>query len=170
VAPGQAPDPASRHPAHVPGSFGGQRIRDRDRSASALGQVIRRAQAADPAREEPMYEATYVPGTGRRQPLRPVVGQRLPCSSEPELFFADSADDVQRAKALCRACPVQSACLAEALQRGEPYGVWGGALFVRGVVTAGKKPRGRPRKSAPAEGSAHLDQEAGGPGAGRLHA
>lgn len=97
-----------------------------------------------------MYAASYVPGTGRRQPLQPAAGQQLPCSTDPELFFADSPDDVQRAKALCSACPVRSACLAEALQRGEPFGVWGGALFLHGVISAGKKPRGRPRKSAPA--------------------
>ena len=94
-----------------------------------------------------MYAATYVPGTGRRQPLQPATVPQLPCSSDPELFFADSPEDVLRAKALCQVCPVQSACLAEALQRGEPYGVWGGALFLRGAVIAGKKPRGRPRGS-----------------------
>jgi WhiB family redox-sensing transcriptional regulator len=96
-----------------------------------------------------MYAAAYVPGTGRRQPLQPAAAPLLPCSSDPELFFADSPDDVLRAKALCHACPVQSACLAAALERGEPYGVWGGALFLRGAITAGKKPRGRPRKSEP---------------------
>ncbi len=100
-----------------------------------------------------MYAATYVPGTGRRQPLQPAATPQLPCSSDPELFFADSPDDVVRAKALCRVCPVQSACLAGALQRGEPYGVWGGALFLRGAIAAGKKPRGRPRKSVPAADS-----------------
>ena len=96
-----------------------------------------------------MYAATYEPGTGRRSPLRPASAAQLPCSTDPELFFADSPDDVRRAKALCQLCPVRSACLAEALQRGEPFGVWGGALFLRGAITAGKKPRGRPRKSVP---------------------
>ncbi len=36
-------------------------------------------------------------------------------------------------------------CLAGALERREPWGVWGGELFVSGVVVARKRPRGRPR-------------------------
>jgi WhiB family transcriptional regulator, redox-sensing transcriptional regulator len=95
-----------------------------------------------------MYSATYA-RSGRRQALRPAAVQQLPCSSDPELFFADRPEDVLRAKALCGVCPVRSACLAGALERGEPCGVWGGALFLRGVVAAEKRPRGRPRKSAP---------------------
>jgi WhiB family redox-sensing transcriptional regulator len=32
----------------------------------------------------------------------------------------------QRAKALCRRCPVRAQCAAHALSHREPYGVWGG--------------------------------------------
>jgi len=71
----------------------------------------------------------------------------LPCRSDPDLFFAEKPEDVERAKALCRRCPLRSACLAGALQRGEPCGVWGGELLLRGVVIPGKRPRGRPRKA-----------------------
>jgi WhiB family transcriptional regulator, redox-sensing transcriptional regulator len=84
-------------------------------------------------------------GGGAPRP-QPATAQVLPCSTDPELFFAESPEDVQRAKELCGICPVRSACLAGALQRAEPYGVWGGALFLRGVVIAEKKRRGRPRK------------------------
>ena len=71
----------------------------------------------------------------------------LPCrSQDPELFFAESPADVELAKALCRSCPVRAECLAGALERAEPWGVWGGELFVAGVVVARKRPRGRPRK------------------------
>jgi WhiB family redox-sensing transcriptional regulator len=71
----------------------------------------------------------------------------LPCRLvEPEVFFAESPADVEAAKALCRDCPVQAACLAGAIERQEPWGVWGGELFVQGVVVARKRPRGRPRK------------------------
>jgi WhiB family redox-sensing transcriptional regulator len=45
---------------------------------------------------------------------------------------------------------VRSACLAGALDRGEPWGVWGGEIFERGVVIARKRPRGRPRKEVAA--------------------
>jgi WhiB family redox-sensing transcriptional regulator len=31
-----------------------------------------------------------------------------------------------RAKAICRACPVQRACLDYALRIREPHGIWGG--------------------------------------------
>jgi WhiB family transcriptional regulator, redox-sensing transcriptional regulator len=95
-----------------------------------------------------VYSAMYAQRVGhRRLPQRAAVHQ-LPCSSDPELFFAESPEDVRRAKALCGVCPVQSACLAGALQRAEPHGVWGGALFLRGAIAADKRPRGRPRKSA----------------------
>ena len=34
-----------------------------------------------------------------------------------------------------------------ALDRGEPWGVWGGQLFLQGAVIPRKRPRGRPRKN-----------------------
>ena len=72
----------------------------------------------------------------------------LPCRSvEPELFFAESPSDVEFAKALCTDCPVRDMCLSGAKDRREPWGVWGGELFVQGVVVARKRPRGRPRKN-----------------------
>jgi WhiB family transcriptional regulator, redox-sensing transcriptional regulator len=77
------------------------------------------------------------------------VDIELPCGSEPELFFAEKPQDVWRAKALCGQCPVRAACLAGALQRGEPWGVWGGELLLRGTVIPDKRPRGRPRKTQP---------------------
>jgi WhiB family transcriptional regulator, redox-sensing transcriptional regulator len=74
--------------------------------------------------------------------------QELPCRSrDPELFFAESPTDVELAKSLCLDCPVRAQCLAGALDRREPWGVWGGELFVQGVVVPRKRPRGRPRKS-----------------------
>lgn len=76
----------------------------------------------------------------------PVTGA-MPCRvNDAELWFAESPADVERAKALCVDCPVRAACLAGALERQEPWGVWGGELFVAGVVVARKRPRGRPRK------------------------
>lgn len=73
--------------------------------------------------------------------------RELPCTGDPELFFAESPEDVESAKALCRGCPMRLACLAGALERREPWGVWGGELFLRGEVVPRKRPRGRPRKS-----------------------
>ena len=72
----------------------------------------------------------------------------LPCrGSDPELFFAESPADVETAKALCVDCPIRTECLAGALERREPWGVWGGELFIAGVVVPRKRPRGRPRKN-----------------------
>lgn len=65
---------------------------------------------------------------------------------DPDLFFAESPADVERAKALCVGCPLQAECLTGALDRREPWGVWGGQLVVDGIVVARKRPRGRPRK------------------------
>jgi WhiB family redox-sensing transcriptional regulator len=72
----------------------------------------------------------------------------LPCHLvDPDLFFAESPADVERAKALCVDCPLRATCLAEALERREPWGVWGGELVLQGVVVPRKRPRGRPRKN-----------------------
>lgn len=71
----------------------------------------------------------------------------LPCTKDPELFFAESPSDVEDAKALCRDCPARIACFASAVERREPWGVWGGELFLRGEVVPRKRPRGRPRKT-----------------------
>jgi WhiB family transcriptional regulator, redox-sensing transcriptional regulator len=70
----------------------------------------------------------------------------LPCTQDPELFFAESPQDVEQAKAMCRGCPARLACLAGALERREPWGVWGGELLMHGAIVPRKRPRGRPRK------------------------
>ncbi len=72
----------------------------------------------------------------------------LPCQAQPLIFFAERYADAERAKALCRACPVRRDCLAGARERAEPWGVWGGEVFVGGLVVAAKRGRGRPRKVA----------------------
>jgi WhiB family transcriptional regulator, redox-sensing transcriptional regulator len=100
------------------------------------------------------HRRTGLPRTGGappRRPLTPVapapVRRPLPCRVEdPDLWFAETPAKLEEAKALCATCPVRSACLAAALDRGEPWGVWGGEIFERGVVIARKRPRGRPRK------------------------
>ena len=75
------------------------------------------------------------------------VGLDLPCTEDPELFFAESPQDVEQAKAMCRDCRARIACLTGALERREPWGVWGGELLMRGAIVPRKRPRGRPRKT-----------------------
>ena len=86
-------------------------------------------------------------GTLLLAPQQQEVYQLLPCRVEdPELWFAEQAQEVERAKRLCQGCPMQLACLQGAIQRGEPWGVWGGEVFDHGRVVQTKRGRGRPRK------------------------
>ena len=62
------------------------------------------------------------------------------------LFFSEDLGDIARAKSFCAECPVRAECLATALDRQEPWGVWGSELFVNGRVVANKRRRGRPPK------------------------
>ena len=84
--------------------------------------------------------------TGSGDPALP-VGRDLPCVRDPQVFFAESPQEVERAKAICRGCRARVACLAGALERSEPWGVWGGELLMCGAIIARKRPPGRPRKS-----------------------
>jgi len=68
--------------------------------------------------------------------------------SMTELFFSEQLDDIAAAKAFCAGCPVKDDCLDGALARREPWGVWGGQLFLNGKVLASKRRRGRPPKVA----------------------
>ncbi len=70
----------------------------------------------------------------------------LPCNRDPDLWFAEDPAELERAKTLCGGCPVRRQCLSAALERAEPWGVWGGEILDRGAVLARKRPRGRPRK------------------------
>ena len=60
------------------------------------------------------------------------------------LFFSDEFVDMARAKAICARCTTKAECLAGALRRGEPWGVWGGELIDEGRIRTTKRPRGRP--------------------------
>jgi len=75
------------------------------------------------------------------------LGSELPCRQyDPDLWFADRPADLEVAKTLCGGCPLRVECLAGAVEREEPWGVWGGEIFERGAVVPRKRPRGRPRK------------------------
>jgi len=106
-----------------------------------------------------LLDAVNQGGSGPWHPAEPVgviddrhffdrlIAGLIPCrSGDPELWFAEQNAQVEHAKSLCRACPLRAACLAGALEREEPWGVWGGEVFVAGQVVATKRGRGRPRK------------------------
>ena len=76
-----------------------------------------------------------------------LVATLIPCRvHDAELWFAERTADVELAKSLCHECPLRAGCLAGAIEREEPWGVWGGEVFVGGVVVARKRGCGRPRK------------------------
>ena len=60
------------------------------------------------------------------------------------LFFSDEFVDIQRAKVICSRCSSRNECLQGALDRTEPWGVWGGELLEEGRNCSTKRPRGRP--------------------------
>src|ERR1700753_4523744 len=64
----------------------------------------------------------------------------LPCHvGDPNLWFAETPADLERAKTLCASCPVRRSCLADALERSEPWGVWGGEILEHGSVIGFKR-------------------------------
>ena len=62
------------------------------------------------------------------------------------VFFSEDLGDIAAAKRVCAECPVLAPCLEGALARREPWGVWGGQLFMNGKMLAVKRRRGRPPK------------------------
>lgn len=98
-------------------------------------------------------------GIDRLTPNQQVVGQEPACwGVDPEVFFgpADSPagapvhDWERRALTVCAACPVVTACLADALKvpAAEQYGVVGGmtAGQRRAVLRASRRGRGRAQR------------------------
>jgi WhiB family transcriptional regulator, redox-sensing transcriptional regulator len=85
----------------------------------------------------------------------PALRQQAACNdgtgSMTALFFSEDLHDIAWAKHLCTKCPVREWCLQGALERREPWGVWGGELLVNGRVLTHKRRRGRPPKRREAE-------------------
>lgn len=105
---------------------------------------VNRSVEADP--REP--DSTGPPGL---EPDEPHVGRLVARCADGNgtltgLFFSDHVADIARAKAMCGLCPLRQSCLAGALEREEPWGVWGGELLSGGRVIANKRPCGRPPK------------------------
>jgi WhiB family transcriptional regulator, redox-sensing transcriptional regulator len=98
----------------------------------------------------PASDGDPVAGLGELIDAAPRAGLALPCrqAEDADLWFAESPAELEHAKELCADCPVRAACLAGALRREEPWGVWGGEIFQRGAVIARKRPKGRPSKAA----------------------
>ena len=127
----------------------------RDATADRMDVTGFEASRSEAARQEPDvrlefgqvgYGVVEPLGVSSAATLLP-AGLDLPCTEDPELFFAESPEGVEQAKAMCRGCRARIACLTGALERREPWGVWGGELLMRGAIVPRKRPRGRPRKT-----------------------
>lgn len=57
--------------------------------------------------------------------LRPRWMERGACIDHPEVDFFTKGEGAE-ARAICADCPVRMQCLEFALERPEPFGVWGG--------------------------------------------
>ena len=69
-----------------------------------------------------------------------------PRGSLTYLFFSEDVTELARARAICSLCAVRDACRTRALQRAEPYGIWGGVTLLDGRIVPDKRGRGRPPK------------------------
>lgn len=91
-------------------------------------------------------KATYADGHGPVFPLRTSARCRDGAGTLTPLFFSNDNFELACAMAICGKCRLAPTCLAGALDRKEPHGVWGGQLLVGGVIGAMKRGRGRPPK------------------------
>ena len=99
----------------------------------------------------PGHRHIPTPAKGASAPEESATGDEIPClTGDPETWFAESPEVLEHAKSLCGPCPLREMCLQGALERGEPWGVWGGELFDRGRVIPRKRTAGRPRKDVAA--------------------
>ena len=83
---------------------------------------------------------------GRREPWWDEASCRTTATASAALFFSEELQDIAVAKGICALCPVIAPCLEGAIRRREPWGVWGGQLFLNGRILAVKRRRGRPPK------------------------
>lgn len=76
-----------------------------------------------------------------------IVSESMACAThDPELWFADHPAAVATAQAVCGTCPLRIECLAGALEREEPWGIWGGEVFEGGQIVARRRRPGRPTR------------------------
>jgi WhiB family redox-sensing transcriptional regulator len=99
---------------------------------------------------EPSAPLSGLPLGPSRHPVDVQIARKARCAdpraSYTALFFSEKAIDTARAKAICARCDVRELCLTRALERAEPYGVWGGEFLIDGEIVVAKRGRGRPRR------------------------
>ena len=81
-----------------------------------------------------------------REPWWDEASCRTTAQASSHLFFSAELQDIAAEKHICAECPVIAPCLEGAIRRREPWGVWGGQLFLNGRILTVKRRRGRPPK------------------------
>lgn len=105
----------------------------------------------------PSYRTTALDTTSRQPAAEPIApgadwedaACRDDSKSAGRLFFSDQNPDIIEARRICASCALAEPCLAGAVERREPWGVWGGQLFADGKIVTQKRRRGRPPKNPP---------------------
>ncbi|HET8588310.1 MAG TPA: WhiB family transcriptional regulator [Nakamurella sp.] len=93
------------------------------------GAVMTAPVTIDPATPDPLAAATLTAAAAAR--LAPTAEERtwtakaICATGDPDRLFVTGAAQREAAK-LCRGCPVQMECLADALDNQVEFGVWGG--------------------------------------------
>lgn len=60
-----------------------------------------------------------------------------PCEKDDaELWFSTQPAEVAAARAACGPCVIRTHCLVSAIERKEPWGVWGGEQILNGVIVS----------------------------------
>ena len=143
-----APDRTTNHP-----KFPTDSVHKPHEEAVMLSTSSDHIISSDPAVVPLAPDSPRPPGDEQPWELPDGQARRLPVARCADghgtltaLFFSDNVHDIARAKAMCGLCPLSEQCLADALAREEPWGVWGGELLSGGRVIANKRPCGRPPK------------------------
>ena len=109
--------------------------------------------------------------------VRPHPTQLSQCASDGALnylFFSNNDIEIDKSKAICKTCDMQEPCLDGAIDRAEPFGVWGGQLMRNGIPVARRPRRGRPPKTtvpldiAPLAASGHPQRSPSSDTSGRF--
>jgi hypothetical protein len=102
------------------------------------------------AADRPAGGSPRLPGVAPRDQVDVAIDRQARCADPraalTHLFFSEDILELARARAICSTCAVRQACLARALERREPYGIWGGHMVIDGELVPDKRGRGRPPK------------------------
>ena len=120
-------------------------------------QEVMETRDADAEAKRELWEIARKKEQARRQALLrqvqdgeiPIIGPAA-CTqmsgdraARVRVFFSQDRKVIDQAKAICAGCPRREPCLEGALERREPWGVWGGELFRNGHVLTNRKRRPR---------------------------